>query len=111
MDVVEDLDNKIMRTLFLKDEEEKKAARLALAEGPMPVALKGLARCLEKAGGEYFAGGRLTVADLKVFVWVRYLRGGVIDYLPTDLPDKHAPTLVAHFERVMALPVISKHYE
>ena len=34
---------------------------------------------------------RLTIADLKVFVWIRHLRSGALDHIPADLPDRIAP--------------------
>ena len=45
-------------------------------------------------GGQYFADGRLTVADLKVFVWIRHLTSGQLDHVPVDLPDQ-APVRLA----------------
>ena len=65
---------------------------------------------LDARGGEYFADHRLTIADLKVMVWVRALRAGILDYVPADLPDKHAPKLVEHLERVLAHPKVAEYY-
>jgi glutathione S-transferase len=65
---------------------------------------------LEARGGEYFADGRLTIADLKVMVWVRSLRSGILDHVPADLPDKLAPKLVAHLERVDGDPRVQAYY-
>jgi glutathione S-transferase len=56
------------------------------------------------------AGGRLSVADLKVFVWIRHLRSGKRDYIPADLPDRVAAKLVAHFERVKGHPGMKAYY-
>jgi glutathione S-transferase len=52
----------------------------------------------------------LTVADLKVFVWIRHLRSGQLDHIPTDLVDRVAPLLVEHTERVANLPKVSAYY-
>ncbi len=65
---------------------------------------------LEQSGGEYFADKRLTVADLRVFVWIRSLRSGILDHIPTNLPDHVAPRLVEHFERVNSHPKIVAYY-
>ena len=111
MDAVEDVTNKVQVTLYIKDEEEKKAARLALAEGPIPFYLKRIAKRLEERGGSYFADGRLTIADLKVFVWVKGLGSGVLDHLPTDLVQSHAPSLLKHHDMVWALPKVQAHYQ
>jgi glutathione S-transferase len=50
------------------------------------------------------------VADLKVMVWVRALRSGILDYVPTDLPDKLAPKLVEHLDRVLGHPKVAEYY-
>src|SRR5262249_16676998 len=91
-------------------EDQKKAQRQALADGPIRFFLTRLQQRLEAGGGQYFAGGRLTVADLKVFVWIRHLRSGKLDYIPADLPDRVAARLVAHFERVKGHPGIKAYY-
>ena len=57
------------------------------------------------------AGNRLSVADLKVFVWIRNLKSGVLDYIPTDLVDRVAPGLLAHYERIGAHPDIVTYYQ
>jgi len=110
MDAVEDITSKQVATMFMSDEAKKKAAREALAEGPIALYLEQLHAMLEARGGEYFADHRLTIADLKVMVWVRALRAGILDYVPADLPDKHAPKLVEHLERVLAHPKVAEYY-
>jgi glutathione S-transferase len=69
MEAVEDINTKLAATLFLP-EEEKKTQRKALVEGPLPFYLTRLQQRLEAHGGRYFAADRLSVADLKVFVWM-----------------------------------------
>jgi prostaglandin-H2 D-isomerase / glutathione transferase len=110
MEAVEDISTKIAATMFLPD-EEKKSQRKALAEGPLPFYLTRLQQRLEAVGGRYFAADRLTVADLKVFVWIRHLRSGVLDHIPADLPDRVAPKLVQHYERVKNDPRLQAYYD
>lgn len=110
MDAMEDVTNELVPTLFISDEEEKRTAREALAAGPFKVYLERLGKILAERGGEYFADGRLTVADLRVFLWVRHLRSGALDYVPKDLPDRLSPNLVEHFERVNSHPAIKEWY-
>jgi glutathione S-transferase len=110
MDAVEDIGTKIGATLFIADEAEKKAQRQALADGPIKFFLERLQRTLLDRGGEYFAGNQLSIADLKVFVWVRHLRSGKLDHVPTDLPDRVAPALVDHLRRIEKLPGVQGHY-
>jgi glutathione S-transferase len=109
MEAVEDIINKINATLFLS-EEQKKAQRKALVDGLIPFYLTRLQQRLEAHGGRYFAADRLSVADLKVFVWIRHLRSGALDHVPTDLPDLVAPKLVEHYERVKNDPRVEAYY-
>jgi glutathione S-transferase len=110
MDATEDIGSQISATLFIADEEQKKAKRKALADGPISFFLERLQRNLLERGGEYFADRRLTVADLKVFVWVRHLRSGKLDHVPTDLVDRIAPKLVEHQKRVESQPRVREYY-
>ena len=109
MGAVEDILTKIAPTMFLP-EEEKKAQRKALAEGPIPFYLTQLQQRLDAHGGRYFADDRLTVADLKVFTFTRQLKVGFLDYVPTDLADRIAPKLVEHYHRVRNEPRVTSYY-
>jgi glutathione S-transferase len=109
MDAVEDITNKITATFDLPD-EEKKARRQALTDGAITFYLNRLQQRLEDRGGHYFAGGRLSVADLKVFVWIDHLKSGKLEYIPTDLPDRVAPKLVALHQRVKEHAGVKGYY-
>lgn len=110
MDAVEDLLHQIVHTFGLEG-AELKAAREKLKNGWLTVYIKGLSEILERGGGEYFADGRMTVADLKVYVQVRSLRGGTLDHIPQNFVDELAPNLAAHEERIAADPVVVAYYE
>ncbi|MGH8519718.1 MAG: glutathione S-transferase family protein [Panacagrimonas sp.] len=109
MDAVEDLDHMIGDTIALPP-DEKKRARAELATGPIPRYLQQFQLRLEAAGGEYFADRRLTVGDLKVWMMVRWLRGGALDHVATDLTDRVAPLLVEHAVRMATQPKIAAYY-
>jgi prostaglandin-H2 D-isomerase / glutathione transferase len=109
MYVVEEANVKLSPT-FRMTGDEQKAARLALVNGHMPVYLGWLQKQLLAHGGEYFADGRLTVADLKVFVDVRGLNSGRLDHVPTDLVEKVAPALNQHQQRVAKHPAVVAYY-
>jgi len=109
MDAVEDMDQMIGGTIDLAG-DAKKAAREKLAAGPIPRYLAQFQARLQAAGGEYFADNRLTVADLKVWMLVRWLRSGVLDHIPKDLVDRLAPLLVQHAGRLAAQPKIAAYY-
>jgi prostaglandin-H2 D-isomerase / glutathione transferase len=109
MDAVEDITGRIGGTFPLEGEAKQKA-REALAAGPIPHFLKQFDARLEAGGDEWFVEERLTVADLKCFLFVRWLRSGALDHIPVDIVDRHAPGLVEHFERVRSQPRIAAYY-
>jgi len=109
MDAIEDISTRIGNTMQLGPDEKKKA-REELAAGHIARYLEQLQQRLKAAGAEYFADKRLTVADLKVFLWVRWLKSGELDHIPKDLADRTAPLLVKHFERVASHPKVAEYY-
>ena len=110
MDAVEDITTRIGSTIELEGEFKKKA-RETLAAGPIPRFLQQIEARLKAGGGEWFVENRLTVADLKCYMWVRWLKSGVLDHIPADIVDKHAPLLAKHLERVKNHPRIATYYE
>jgi len=111
MEAIEEIGGKFAASMSIKDEAEKKRLREELATGPLTQFLSALEKRLEARGGSYFADDRLTVADLRVFVWMRHLKSGKLDYIPTDLADRIAPVIAAHFERVQNHPGVKAYYE
>jgi glutathione S-transferase len=99
MDAVEDLSHAVGRTFGLKGDAMKKA-REELVAGRLATSIKGLDGLLARGGGEYFADGRMTVADLKVFVETRNLAKGTLDHVPTDIVETLAPALAEHRDRI-----------
>lgn len=110
MEALEDLIHAIVRTFGLEG-DALKDARKKLVDGWMSVFLKGLDELLKRGGGKYFAGGALSVADLKVFVQVRTLRDGKLDHVPPDLVDRIAPGLAEHQARIAKDPRVVAYYE
>lgn len=109
MGAVEDVTFHIGRTMRMQG-DELRAAREALVEGWLPIYLRGLAELLARGGGEYFADGRLTVADLKVLTLTGWLGSGMLDHIPQDLVRKLAPTLAEHQARTAAAPPVVAYY-
>ena len=103
MDAVEDLSHAIGKTFFLKGDEMKQA-REDLVKGRLATYIKGLDGLLARGGGQYFADGRVTVADLKVFVETRNLAKGTLDHVPTDIVETLAPALAEHRDRIANEP-------
>jgi glutathione S-transferase len=111
METIEDIVIKIVPTMFIQDDEEKRRAREALAAGPIPLFLGRLETMLKERGGRYFAGDRLSVADFKVFLWTRHLQSGQLDHIPTDIVQRLAPALAEHCKRISAVPEIVDYYK
>ena len=109
MSAVEDLRHMVVAT-FPMEEDEKKSAREALIVGSLSIYLKRFEQYLKDNGGEYFADNRLTIADLKMYVFVAGLRSGVMDYIPDNIVETTAPKLNDHFMRIHQHPKIANHY-
>ncbi len=105
----EDLLHQIVHTFGLEGDELKRA-REKLVDGWLSTFLRGFEALLKRGGGEYFADGRLTVADLKAFVQTRSLRSGTLDHVPVDLVDRLAPGLAEHQARVESDPRVVAYY-
>lgn len=109
MSVFEDINHKVGQTFGLQG-EELRLAREKLVDGWLTTYLRGLDKLLARGGGEYFADGRLTVADLKAFVQIRSLRSGLLDHVPTDLVDRLAPALAEHQARIESDKRVTAYY-
>ena len=110
MDAAEDIGTRIAQTMGLP-EDAKKNAREELVAGRIQRYLEQFQARLQAAGGEYFADEHLTMADLKVFILIRWLRSGALDHIPKDLVDRVAPLLIEHFERVARHPKVAEYYK
>jgi len=106
---LEDINIKIGATFGLKGDDLKNA-RDALATGALPKYLQWLQQQLESHGGEFLADHRLTIADLKAFVILRWLSSGKLDYIPSDLVEAAAPKLKDYLNRLARLPAIAQYY-
>jgi len=109
MDAVEDIAHQIGRTFGLKGDAMREA-REAMMKGPLTTGLKGLDGLLTRGGGQYFADGRLTVADLKAAVQVRSLQSGQLDHVPRDFVESVAPNIAAHAARINEEAGVKSYY-
>jgi len=83
MQFAEDLRAQVSPTLRIKDAGEKKAAREALASGYVPT-WGGLAE-KQLGDGPFFAGSKLHVVDIKLFVVIRWFMSGALDHIPASV--------------------------
>jgi prostaglandin-H2 D-isomerase / glutathione transferase len=109
MQAVEDVNMQVGATFGLAGDAQKQA-RAQLVAGPLPKYLGWLQDQLKARGGEFFADGRLTIADLKVFVFLRGLMSGQLDHVPADLVQTTAPQLDAFVQRIAQTPAIAQYY-
>ena len=109
MGALEDLNIEIGTTFGMVG-DDLKHAREALVTGALPRYLQWLQKQLESHGGEFLADNRLTIADLKAFVILRWLSSGKLDHIPSDLIETAAPQLKDYMNRVAELPAIAQYY-
>ena len=109
MAAIEDITVEIEETLTL-DPESKKKAREALAKGPLLRYLQQIEARLKRGGGEWFVENRLTVADLKCYIWIQALTDGGLDHITDNFVADNAPLLVQHMDRVASQPKIAAYY-
>lgn len=109
LDATEDISSRVGATIAMEPDAKQKA-REALAAGAIPRHLQQLEARLMAGGGEWFFEKRLTMADLKVYGFTRWLRTGVLDNIPKDLVDRVSPALARHAERVASQSKIAAYY-
>ena len=91
MCAVEELRHTITPTLRITDPEQKKQARVALAANELKAWGSQVERQL--GDGPFIGGATLQVADLKLYMVVRWLTTGILDHVPTSVFD-HCPKLL-----------------
>lgn len=109
MGAVEDVGHAVGKTLGLQGDALKQA-REEFVQGRLATYIKGLDELLARGGGQFFADGRMTVADLKVFVETRTLAKGTLDHVPTNIVEELAPALAEHRERIANDPRVVAYY-
>ncbi|MBD5804431.1 hypothetical protein AZOA_38740 [Azoarcus sp. Aa7] len=110
MGALEDINTKLGATFGMTGDMLKNAREALVAEA-LPRYLRWLQNQLEDHGGEFFADHRLTVADLKAFVVLRWLGSGKLDHIPADLVETVTPKLVAFMDRIAGIPAIAHYYK
>lgn len=80
---VEDLRAAIVPTIRMTDESEKKKAREGLTAAFLPSWGDAVERQL--SGGPFFAGAKMHVVDLKLYMVVRWLASGNVDHIPATI--------------------------
>ena len=97
MCAVEELRHTIAPALRITDPEQKRQAREALVANEFGTWGNQVERQL--GDGPFIAGATLQVADLKLYMVVRWLTTGVVDHVPTTVFD-HCPKLMRLYRAV-----------
>jgi glutathione S-transferase len=106
LNACEDLRCVIVRTMRIKDDAEKQKAREELVAGY----LKEWSGYVEKQiRGPFFGGNDLSVADLKLYIVMNWIKRGIIDHIPATSFDSFAG-LSALFDAVVQHPKIVEWY-
>jgi glutathione S-transferase len=97
MSFVEEMRHRVGPTLRITEEAEKKVTREALAKDYLPT----WAGYIEKqlGDGPFLSGATLMVADIKLYMGVRWFRSGVLDHISATVFDPF-PKLVRHNDAV-----------
>ena len=103
MSAAEHLRHKLSATNRLEEDDEKKAARLALVEGALPEFAKSVEAQL--GDGPFVAGDAIKVVDVKLYMMVRWIVTGVIDHVPSTVFADYGK-LTRLYEAVAAHPKI-----
>ena len=91
MCAAEDLRHAILPTMRMTDPEQVRKAREALAANEMKTWGSQVERQLGE--GPFVAGAKLQVADLKLYMVVRWLTSGSLDHVPPEVLS-HCPKLL-----------------
>lgn len=107
MCAAEELRGEVGPTLRISDPEQKQRAREALAEGY----LRSWGANVERALGEgpFVGGSKINVADLKLYMIVRWFAGGSVDHVPADIFAAHTK-LMRVYEAVKNHPKVVEWY-
>jgi prostaglandin-H2 D-isomerase / glutathione transferase len=97
MCAVEELRHTLTSSLRITDPEQKRQVREALAANELRTWGSQVERQLGE--GPFVGGATLQVADIKLYMVVRWLTSGVVDHVPTTVFD-HCPKLLRLFRAV-----------
>jgi glutathione S-transferase len=101
MCAAEELRHAIAPVLRIADPDQKRAAREALAANEL--ATWGLQVEHQLGEGSFVSGPSIQVADIKLYMVVRWLTAGTLDHVPATVLD-HCPKLLRLYRAVAEHP-------
>eukprot|EP00054_Salpingoeca_dolichothecata_P036976 m.9376 g.9376 ORF g.9376 m.9376 type:complete len:618 (-) comp7187_c0_seq1:46-1899(-) len=107
LDAFEDLAQKLGPSMAEQDEAKKLAMRKQLAETTFPELLGKIdARIAQESQKHGCAvGNKTSIADLRIYGTVGYLKSGMLDGFPTDIVDPYQ-NIIAVFKHVGQIPQV-----
>lgn len=106
VEAAEELRMTITATFGIADAVELQRRRAALADGPIRQFGVNMERQIT---GPFAGGAAISIADIKLFVVVGWLKKGVLDHIPADVLDSF-PKLQGVFANVAAHPKVVEWY-
>lgn len=107
LNAVEGLRSTVEKVMTVKDPEKKKAAREEMAAGPLQ-SWGGYFEA-QLGDGPFLGGDKLFVADLKLWVVMKWFRTGGIDHVEKTVFDGFSK-LTAHYNAVSNHPAVKSWY-
>jgi prostaglandin-H2 D-isomerase / glutathione transferase len=102
----DNLSHALLPSLFERDPAKKLALRLEFAAGPMATVLSYVEGLVERSGGPFVGGPRLSIGDLVVATQLLQIRSGGLDGLTTAHLEPY-PRLVRLVDAYLAEPRIA----
>lgn len=111
MEAIDDVRSKLVPTFSIADQAEKEAARAALfvEGGAIFDGLKKVQSVVTTDDG-YFVGGKLTLADISLFIMVNQCRAGFLDGIPKAGWLEKLPKLEKIVNTVTNTPAVKAYY-
>ncbi|GAB5353684.1 hypothetical protein AAMO2058_000055400 [Amorphochlora amoebiformis] len=91
------------------DEKTKKDIRVRLSKDILPPKLAYLEAHIKETSGVFFLE-KISIADLKVWTFLKLLSKGVLDYMDSGIVKKSFPLLQRMIEAIDNLPGVKKYY-
>jgi len=66
---------------------------------------------LKRGGGFYFADNSLTIADLKMYVQLKHLTSGGLDYIPAETVQDLTPDFIEYCQRIDRESIVRAYYK
>jgi glutathione S-transferase len=107
LEACEDLRQRLSATTRMADTAEKKAARQELANDFIPRWAEGIQGLIGQ--GPFVGGTQPAVADIKIYVMEKALRGGTYDDVPTKVLDGFA-RLQTVVQKIASHPAVLAWY-